>query len=50
MVFAEKVKWELVGQPIEEKGSLKSDTRENLLQLADAMADKLKGDGKAITE
>jgi flavorubredoxin len=43
MVFAEKVKWDLVGQPIEEKGSLKSGTRESLLELADAMAEKLKG-------
>jgi flavorubredoxin len=43
MVFAEKVKWELVGQPIEEKGSLKAETRESLLELADAMAEKLKG-------
>jgi flavorubredoxin len=43
MVFAEKVKWEMVGQPIEEKGSLKADTRESLIALADAMAQKLKG-------
>jgi flavorubredoxin len=42
MVFAEKVKWEMVGLPIEEKGSLKADTRESLLELADAMAEKLK--------
>jgi flavorubredoxin len=41
--FAAKVKWEMVGDPIEEKGSLKADTRENLVRLADAMADKLKG-------
>jgi hypothetical protein len=37
------VKWEMVGQPIEEKGSLKAETRESLLELADAMAEKLKG-------
>jgi flavorubredoxin len=43
MAFAEKVKWEMVGQPIEEKGALKADTRESLIQLADAMAEKLKG-------
>jgi len=43
MAFAEKVKWEMVGQPIEEKGALKADTRESLLQLADAMAERLKG-------
>jgi flavorubredoxin len=40
--FAAKVKWEMVGDPIEEKGSIKADTRESLLKLADAMADKLK--------
>jgi flavorubredoxin len=42
MLFADKVKWELVGQPIEEKGAMKADTRESLLELADAMAQKLK--------
>ncbi len=39
--FAEKIKWELVYQPVEEKGALKPDSREALLKLADAMADKL---------
>jgi flavorubredoxin len=39
--FAENIKWEMVYQPIEEKGSLKPDNREELLKLADAMADKL---------
>lgn len=39
--FAENIKWEMVYQPIEEKGSLKSDNLQELLKLADAMADKL---------
>ncbi len=43
MTFAEKLKWDLVYDPIEEKGSLKTDTREELIRLADAMADKIKG-------
>jgi flavorubredoxin len=42
MQFAEKMKWEMVGQPIEEKGSLKAETRESLRGLADEMAKKLK--------
>jgi flavorubredoxin len=42
MQFAEKMKWEMVGQPIEEKGSLKAETRESLVRLADEMAKKLK--------
>jgi flavorubredoxin len=41
--FAEKIKWELVYQPIEEMGALKPDNRDELLKLADAMADKLLG-------
>ena len=41
MEFAEKVKWEMVHHPIEEKGALKADTREDLIALADAMAAKL---------
>jgi flavorubredoxin len=40
-VFAEKIKWELVYDPIEEKGALKPGNREQLVKLADAMADKL---------
>lgn len=40
-LFAERIKWELVYEPVEEKGSLKADTREQLLNLANAMADKL---------
>ena len=39
--FAEKIKWELVYDPIEEKGALKANTQNELLKLADAMADKL---------
>jgi flavorubredoxin len=41
--FAEKIKWELVYQPIEEMGALKPGNRDELLKLADAMADKLLG-------
>ncbi len=39
--FAEKIKWEMVYDPIEEKGALKANTQDELLKLADAMADKL---------
>jgi len=39
--FAEKIKWEQVYEPIEEKGSLKVSTQKELMKLADAMADKL---------
>ena len=39
--FAENIKWELVYNPIEEKGALKPNNTEELLKLADAMADKL---------
>ncbi len=41
MTFAEDIKWELVYNPIEEKGALKPNNREELIKLADAMADKL---------
>jgi flavorubredoxin len=41
MTFAEKIKWELVYNPVEEKGALKKENKEKLIQLADAMADKL---------
>jgi len=41
LTFAENIKWEMVYQPIEEKGSLKPNNHEELLKLADAMADKL---------
>jgi flavorubredoxin len=40
-VFAEKIKWELVYEPVEEKGALRRENKEHLLSLADAMADKL---------
>ncbi len=42
-VFAENIKWELVYDPVEEKGALRKQNKEHLLSLADAMADKLLG-------
>ena len=39
--FAENIKWELVYEPIEEKGNMKPNTTEELINLANAMADKL---------
>ncbi|MBN2637440.1 MAG: FprA family A-type flavoprotein [Prolixibacteraceae bacterium] len=39
--FAEKIKWEMVYEPIEEKGALKPNSKEELINLANAMADKL---------
>jgi flavorubredoxin len=39
--FAEKIKWEVVYEPVEERGALKTEMHEELLKLADAMADKL---------
>lgn len=39
--FAEKIKWEQVYEPIEEKGNLKMNTQQELINLANAMADKL---------
>ncbi|QIA07574.1 FprA family A-type flavoprotein [Draconibacterium halophilum] len=39
--FAEKIKWDMVYEPIEEKGNMKVQTQEELIKLADAMADKL---------
>ncbi|MBN1820179.1 MAG: FprA family A-type flavoprotein [Prolixibacteraceae bacterium] len=39
--FAEKINWELVYDPIEERGALKQDKYDECLKLADAMADKL---------
>lgn len=41
--FAENVKWEMVCEPVEEKGALKPDKFELCINLANAMADKLKG-------
>ena len=42
--FAENIKWDLVYNPVEEKGALKVDKYEELLKLADAMADRLKAE------
>ena len=44
--FAENIKWEMVYEPIEEKGNMKLNTREELIALANAMADKLLTDKK----
>ncbi|HEY3370551.1 MAG TPA: FprA family A-type flavoprotein [Prolixibacteraceae bacterium] len=41
--FAETIKWEVVGQPVEEKGTLKNEKFEQCIDLANAMADKLLG-------
>jgi flavorubredoxin len=41
MKFAEKVKWEVVSDPVEEKGALKADKYNMCIDLANAMADKL---------
>ena len=46
-IFAEKIKWETVGEPIEEKGALKASSKVELENLADAMADKLLADFKS---
>lgn len=40
--FAENIKWELVGEPVEEKGTLKADKYQQCINLANAVADKLK--------
>ena len=39
--FAENIKWELIYEPVEEKGTLTSDKFKMCLELADRMADKL---------
>ena len=39
--FAENIKWELVYEPVEEKGTLTSDKLRMCQELADCMADKL---------
>lgn len=44
--FAENIKWEMVYEPIEEKGNMKPNTTEELIKLANAMADKLLADKK----
>lgn len=41
--FAENIKWEMVYEPVEEKGSLKADKFKMCIELADSMADKLLG-------
>ncbi len=43
MKFAETINWELVAEPVEEKGALKKDKFEQCVALANAMADKLLG-------
>jgi flavorubredoxin len=42
MAFADSIQWDLVHDPIEEKGNLKVSSREELVAMADAMADRLK--------
>lgn len=39
--FAENIKWELAYQPVEEKGTLKTDKYQQCIDLANAVADKL---------
>ena len=39
--FADNIKWELVYQPVEEKGALKQEKFAQCIDLANAMADKL---------
>jgi flavorubredoxin len=39
--FAEMIKWEMVYEPVEEKGSLKADKFRICIEMANAMADKL---------
>lgn len=39
--FAEASKWELIGESVEEKGSLKEDKEQACIDIANAMADKL---------
>ncbi len=39
--FADKIKWELVYNPVEEKGTLKKEKFDQCIELANAMADKL---------
>jgi flavorubredoxin len=41
--FAENIKWEMVYEPVEEKGILKADKFRMCIELADAMADRLLG-------
>lgn len=39
--FAEEIQWEMVGEPLEEKGAMKTDHFERYVNLANAVADKL---------
>lgn len=39
--FAENIKWEMIYEPVEEKGALKQDQFLKCIELANAMADKL---------
>ena len=39
--FAEKIKWELVTDPVEERGALRDEKYADCINLANAMADKL---------
>jgi flavorubredoxin len=41
MKFAGNIKWELVNEPVEEKGTLKEDKFKMCVELANAMADKI---------
>jgi len=40
-LFAQEIKWEVVGQPLEEKGAMKPDHFNKYVDLANAFADKL---------
>ena len=42
--IGEQLKWEIIGESVEEKHALKSDKYEACLKLGKAMADKLKTD------
>ena len=39
--FSEEIKWEVINSSVEEKGALKRDKFDEVLSLANAMADKL---------
>jgi len=41
MTFADSIKWDLVYEAVEEKGAIKISTRDQLVELANAMADRL---------
>jgi flavorubredoxin len=41
MNFAEEIQWELVGEPLEEKGAMKQDHFDRYISLANSVADKL---------